>query len=66
MISPTQRLLGGMAPPILAVHRMLDGLAPFAVTPAVPDGAISPMFMRPFRRRREIEETEALLLMDIL
>ena len=32
MISPAQRLLNGMAPPLLAVHVMLQGLAPFAST----------------------------------
>jgi hypothetical protein len=36
MISPAQRLLSGMAPPLLAVHVVLSGMAPFTLDAPAP------------------------------
>lgn len=36
VITPAQRLLNGMAPPLLSVHLLLNGMAPLAVEPPQP------------------------------
>ena len=63
LITPRHRLLSGMAPPLLAVHVMLSGMAPLASSEVVIPQSPAAFKVTPERPvAREFEDDFLLLL----
>lgn len=69
VITPAQRLLSGMAPPLLSVHLLLNGMAPLAAVeppqPPAPDigGGLAPIPLRLLRPVSADDHDDLLLIL---